>query len=268
MLFHGVISGQAWLEAGARRLQLQAGDVVLLPRGSEHRLLSDPSATAVPILTLPRRLEGAVPVLEYGSPGQETRLICGLFQLEHPAAGTFIELLPTVLEATPQAPERRAWVRATLELLDMEVRQEGAQATVTSLANTLLTHVLVSARPEQANTGLLAAASDAQIARALALIHGECGQPWTVPLLAERVGMSRTRFFEKFTQLMGEPPARYIARWRALTAADLMKRKHLSIAEIATMVGYSSEDALGRVFKRYVGSSPGLYRRSLEEAAS
>jgi transcriptional regulator GlxA family with amidase domain len=125
----------------------------------------------------------------------------------------------------------------------------------------------VAAAANAPASGLLAAARDEQIGRALALVHADPSQDWSAAELASKVGMSRTRFFDRFSELVGEPPARYVARWRVHAAADLLRHGSLSMMEVAEKVGYSSEDALARAFKRHVGVGPGEYRRTALAAA-
>jgi transcriptional regulator GlxA family with amidase domain len=121
----------------------------------------------------------------------------------------------------------------------------------------------VASAPKEA--GWLAALQDDRVGKALALVHAEPGGRWSAESLATRVGMSRSRFFERFTELVGEPPARYIARWRLHAAAEMLRREKMSVAQVAEHVGYGSEDALARLFKRHLGMSPSAYRRRLRK---
>lgn len=154
---------------------------------------------------------------------------------------------------------------STLALLDEEDWSDTSATGVRSLVDSVFVHVLGAAADKlQSKSSLLAAARDQQIGRALALIHGEPGRAWSVSELAQCVGLSRTKFFDRFTELVGEPPAKYIARWRVHAAADLMRRPEMSTAQVAELVGYSSEDALAKVFRRYVGMTPAQWKRKQE----
>ena len=113
--------------------------------------------------------------------------------------------------------------------------------------------------------GWLAAVRDERVGKALALMHASPGADWTVDQLASRCGMSRSRFYERFSTLVGEPPKRYLARWRANAAADLIRREDLSNAEAAEAVGYGSEQAFTAAFRRHLGVSPAAYRRQARE---
>jgi len=271
MLFHGVVQGRCSLvrDTDPHVFELQAGDIIVLALGDAHRIAAEPGLPPVPISTLPAR-PGPVPLLEYGTVGQCTRIVCGTFELDHPASASVKALLPAVMCAHPADAASRAWAAATLALLEQELERSEPSPTITSLADSLFVHALSRAaqQPAPGASNLLAAVRDEQIGRALSLVHDHPGHAWSASGLAQAVGMSRTRFFDRFTELVGEPPARYVARWRVHAAADLMRRKTLSTAEIAEKVGYSSEDALAKVFKKYVGKSPREYRREREQAQS
>ena len=199
-----------------------------------------------------------------GSRGEQTNVVCGKCTLDHPAAASVIELLPPVLVSRPAQDTRRRWLSATLALLEEEIRVRGSTPQSVSLTDSIFLHLVGESaeRAHQPGSGLLAAARDEQIGRALVLVHAEPSRDWSVVDLAARVGMSRTRFFERFTELMGEPPAKYVGRWRVLAAADLLRNRALSLQIVAERVGYANEDSLGRAFKRHMGMSVGEWRRT------
>ena len=170
-------------------------------------------------------------------------------------------MLPPILVARSGAAPRGRWLATTLSLLNDELEAEG-DAHVSGLVDALFAHALIeSATVASGKSGLLAAARDEQIGRALAFVHEDPGRDWSIDQLASSVGLSRSRFFDRFTQLVGEPPAKYIGRWRVHTAGDLMRSRTLSTSEIAQRVGYASEDALAKAFRRYVGMTPTQWRR-------
>ncbi len=263
MVFHAVLTGRCFarreVDAGIPN-ELEPGDLVLFTRGDAHRVMHEAGSAVVQITQLPVRRTARVPEVVGGSDeGETTRLLCGTFVLDHPASGYLIDLLPPVIVARPDSEARRRWAQATLALVDEEIDREQGDGSATVLADSLFVHVLSCCAED--GGGLLAAARDEQMARAIALIHRNPGGVPSVPEIAASVGMSRTRFFERFTTLVGEPPARYVARFRVFAAADLLRRRTLSTAQVAEKVGYGSEDALAKVFKRYFGVAPGEYRR-------
>jgi AraC-like DNA-binding protein len=265
MMFHGVTHGRCVLrrEGDPATYALDPGEVAFLAQGHPHSLASASGVPIVPLHAVDTTMLGGVAVLRSGSAGDETRIVCGKCTLEHPAAASVVELLPPVLVSRPEEDTRRRWLAATVEMLYEEVRLRGSTPQSVSLTDAVFLHLVADSAARGAQTGgLLAAARDEQIGRALAMIHAEPSREWTAIELAERVGLSRTRFFERFTELMGEPPAKYVARWRVLAAADLLRDRALSLQIVAERVGYSSEDSLGRAFKRHMGMSVGEWRRT------
>jgi AraC-like DNA-binding protein len=272
-IFHAVVEGRCWLRrlVDADPIALGEGDVVVLTHGDPHVVSSTPRGRPAPLSALKRtRMSGGVAVLEHGGGGAATRIICGKFRLEHDGGGTVLALLPPLLHAPAGTAALGPWIDTTLRLLDGEIdgADLGIEAMLARLTDVLFVQVLRRHFARGVGErGWLAAVQDPIIGRALALVHDEPGGPWSAGELGARVGLSRTRFFERWSELMGEPPARYVARWRVHAAIDLMRRQGLSTAQVAERVGYSSEDAFNKVFKRHVGVSPSVFRRRLRTDA-
>jgi AraC-like DNA-binding protein len=263
-IFHAIVSGRCLVRltnAGAAEessAELEAGDIVVLPHGDGHVMASDDRTSPIAVLNESE--------IHHGGPGDECRIICGTFRLDHEAAGWLLELLPPLLRTTCVDEKRRAWITSTLGLMDAELASPGpgSETLVSRLTDTLVIETLRHHAEGATDTrGWLAAVRDERVGKALALMHQEPGVPWSVPDLAAKVGMSRTRFFARFSELVGESPARYLARWRATAAADLLRTRDVSNAELAALVGYGSEQAFASVFRRYLGVSPAAYRRKL-----
>jgi AraC-like DNA-binding protein len=273
-IFHAVVAGRCFVHrhGDAAPKALAQGDVVVLSHGDRHVMCDDPSTPVAPVTSLePRPGESGVPALEYGGPGTETRILCGKLELDHDGGAALMRLLPPLLHVRAESAPLAPWVGTTLEMLDHEVlrAEPGSQEMISRLSDILFLQVLrrYVASPGSPVRGWLAAVRDPDIGRALALIHAEPAALSSAAALGARVGMSRTRFFERFTELVGEPPARYVARWRAHAAADLMCKSALSTAQVAERVGYASEDAFTKVFKRHLGTSPSAYRRQQQRRA-
>jgi AraC-like DNA-binding protein len=265
MMFHGVTRGRCVLRLDGDREghALDTGEVAFVAHGQPHSLASTSGAQVVPLQAVKTTMLGPVAVLRAGSAGDETHIVCGKCTLEHPAAASVAELLPPVLVSRPDSEARRRWLSATIALLHDEIQQRGSTPQSVSLTDSVFLHLVADSAARGTGSGsLIAAARDEQVGRALALIHAEPSREWTAIELAERVGMSRTRFFERFSELLGEPPAKYVARWRVLAAADLLRDRALSLQIVAERVGYASEDSLGRAFKRHMGMSVGEWRRT------
>lgn len=269
-IFHAILEGSAWISAGGGQapLHLVEGDVIVLPSGIAHTIGNDPQTPAVSIRDLSvQRTEGGVGVVHHGGRGAVTRIFCGTFRLDHDAESSLLSLLPPLMHVPGSREPMGEPTSATLKLLDHEVTHNapGSGTMILRLCDVLFVQVLrehVAASPAGAR-GWLAALRDEHVGKALALIHENPAERWDARLLAARAGTSRSRLFARFTQLVGEPPARYVARWRILTAADLLRRRRTSIADVAERVGYASEDAFVKAFKRHLGDSPSEYRRKL-----
>lgn len=279
-VFHAVVRGAAVLRLGdaersggrAEIHPLSEGDVVVLSAGQSHEIADRPRTPAIDVGRLPT-IPGPVPVVRVGKRPEDaaaTRIVCGVFRLDHPGSSSLLSLLPPVLihqrKAAPEQPA--AWVHATIQLLDAELSraEEGGSAVASRLCDVLFVQLLRSTSVP--HRGFLAALADRQIGSALALIHEDPRTRWDAAVLAERVGMSRSRFFARFSELVGEPPAQYLSRWRMSVAADELRSSDRTVIELASSAGYESEDAFTRVFKRHFGVTPGAFRRMSRDAPS
>ncbi|MEM6994796.1 MAG: AraC family transcriptional regulator [Myxococcota bacterium] len=274
-IFHAVVEGACTIdvEGHPTPLTLEAGDVALLTHGDAHVIRRGDHAATAPLATLPMQDDGTcVRTLTHGGNGELTRIICGSFELRHAASDVMLAALPRALHARgKRTGGLSAWLDTTIDLLSAELDRgaPAADAMVARFTDVLVMHI-IQACVDQAPVrggGWLSALRDERIGRALATIHHDPAGQWTAATLASRAGMSRSSFFARFSELVGEPPARYVARWRVWVAADLMERERLSTGELADRVGYASEDAFSRVFKRIMGISPVEFRRqSLQPA--
>jgi len=263
-IFHAFLAGQGELRHAGSVRPIGTGDIVVLTHGDAHELADGPGTPTRPIGELMRTTD-AVPTLHVRGGGAATRILCGAFHLDHAAAESFLALLPGVLHIQTTTTDPRAtWIRSTCERMVDEVRnpRDGSDALLTRMADVLFIEMLRSSALGPSR-GWLAALHDAQIARALALIHDDPRARWDADILAERVGMSRSRFFARFTELVGEPPATYLSRWRMSFAADILRCQDVSTASLAAAAGYTSEEAFSRTFRKHLGMSPAAYRRSL-----
>ncbi len=268
-VFHAVVEGECHLQPEGHDavLHLRPGDVALLTQGPAHVLSDGGDSVPAPLGQLAMQDDGScVETLDYGGEGERTRIICGSFVLRHAAGEVMLSALPPVLHARGRSSGGvGAWLDTTIDMLAQELSRTapGAETMVARFTDVLVMHLLrvcVEQAPERGG-GWLSALRDERIGRAIATMHHDPGGKWTASNLASRAGMSRSSFFARFNELVGEPPARYLARWRMWVAADLMRHQSLSMGELAERVGYSSEDAFSRVFKKVIGVSPVQYRR-------
>ncbi len=269
LFFHVVTTGRCWLvdSAGEQRW-LRSGDLAVLPHGAGHRLLDDLDTPARSIFDLPHDyISHQYAILREGGGGEPVQLICGAVRFGHPAARSLVEMLPEIIhvDATAGASEWQ-WLPALLGLMATETRETrpGGEAVVTRLSDILVIQAIRSwiDHDPAARTGWLGALKDPRIGHAIAAIHREPDRDWTVASLAAEVAMSRSAFAARFTDLVGEPAMGYVTRWRMYLAADLLGTDRLTVAQVATRLGYSSEAAFSRAFKRHTGTNPGEVRRA------
>jgi AraC-like DNA-binding protein/quercetin dioxygenase-like cupin family protein len=268
--FHIVDRGSCWLdvEGISRPIQLYAGDFVVIPRGDPHIIRDAPTSPAVSFFDLAARKAGSKGgVLRAGGTGRITKLVCGVMQIENGATSPLLAILPPLLCVKATAKGARPWLRRTLRHIVAELdSSEGAEAeVVTRLADILFVQALRSYFEENSDSakfGWLAAVRDQRIGPALALLHGQPHQPWTVASLARRAAMSRSAFADRFTSLVGEPPFHYLTRVRIDAAATRLRSTQDALKAIAAAVGYESVAAFTRSFRLHTGMTPAEYREA------
>lgn len=248
-----VLEGQLAVRCRGTRLEMERGDALALIR-TEADLES-----GVPRYSGIECNAGSVPSNACG-----TVLYCSC-RFASQDKNPLLNALPPIMRVDGQQWARGEWLPTTLEWLKREVgsKEPGARVVVKRLVELVwiqLVRAHIATSPAVTH-GWLRALSDAQIGSALALIHEQPATEFTVAGLAQAVGMSRSAFASQFTRLVGEPPLHYVARWRMLKASRLLKEDRQTLAEVAVAVGYDSEAAFSKAFKRWCGQAPGSYRR-------
>jgi AraC-like DNA-binding protein len=272
--FHVVTRGRGELVVDGAPYVLEAGDFALVPRGDGHLLRSDAAAATPSVMGLDHDfVTERYAILRHGGGGTPTTFVCGAVRLEHPAARGLIPLLPAVLHVTAGS-DRSESMQATLRLMAAEAAElrPGGETVITRLSDILVIQAIrawIETDPA-ARTGWLGALQDPQLGQVLAEVHRDPARPWTVASMADAAAMSRSAFAARFTELVGEPAMQYVTRWRMHTAYTLLADGGATVGELAGRLGYQSEAAFSRAFKRVVGLAPGAARRGasrLEPAA-
>ncbi len=266
--FHLVIQGRCHVAlASGRTADIGPGGLILIPRGQEHTLADSPGRTPAP---LERVIEesgydgsGAF-VVGRGDSSASTQMVCGHFGFTEGADHPLLRALPELIVMTPADRARHALLDETLRLVARRVFSEGlgAAAAISRLSEVFFIEAVrasIEQCPELAR--VIEAMTDAQIGRALELMHKDAGKPWTVESLALEVGMSRSRFAERFSALMGDGPMSYLADWRLQRALVLLGQPRVSVQEVAARVGYLSAAAFTRAFSQKFGAPPSDHRR-------
>lgn len=262
--------GEARLEPpGGAPIVLSAGDVALLPNGGVH-VLRDAEGSPVEPLH-PVCQSEAARKLRLGGNGRRTMLVGGAFRFGVEERTPLFTHLPEVIHISASDPAAAPWLPATVQLLLSEctAQRPGGSVVMSRLVDVLFVHVLRTFIGGRLPTShALCALADPQIGRALQLVHDAPASMWTVEALASAVAMSRSAFAERFTRYVGQPPLEYVGRWRMVKAAELLAGSRLSVAEVAERVGYASEAAFNRAFKRHVGTAPATWRRGQQRVSA
>src|SRR5215510_13039550 len=269
--FYLVESGSCWLLCRTgRRLQLKAGDLVVLFHGDGHALCDAPGSRVDPLETLLRRKtsEGAV---HFGGGGTFTGIVCGRFSLDDPEGPPgSLRHLPNLLHLPRGSWPQFGTFSAALRLLAHEVgsAQHGSEHAARSLTEVLLIQVLrmLWNRSQAPGTGWWQALRDPPIAASLAAIHDKPGHPWCLESLAAHAGLSRSVFAARFRQRTGNTPMAYVAAYRLRLAYQWLQETELSVSEVFQRLGYASAAAFHRAFKRKYCRPPSAYRREPRSA--
>lgn len=266
--FHVVVQGTCWLslEDGSAPRRLVAGDVAYLPHGARHVLSDAPGRPARDW----RRLAEDYTEPPAADEAARTVLLCGAYRLDADGPSPLLAALPAVVHVPADQAARNGPLTASLTLLaaELDARHPGSEVVLERLVDLMLVYLLRAwlARQPADCGGWLAAVADRQVGRALALVHADPGRRWTVASLACAVGLSRAAFARRFTERVGEPPLAYVTRWRMTVAARLLREADQPLAAIAHRVGYDSEFAFAKAFKRARGLPPGRYRSAARAA--
>ena len=267
VLFHLVAEGQATARAdGHDEVDLAAGDIVVFPHGDAHEMWNGRTSRRFPgTRLLPKLAKGERATEKWGGDGPVTRIICGYLGCERHAESLFLSGLPAILKTNVRSSPAGAWIESAIRhgAAEPELQQPGRTAVLAKLAETVFVETLcryMDALPP-GRTGWLAGARDARVGQALALMHRNPAHAWTLPELARASGASRTVLADRFAQLMGETPLAYLARWRLQLGERLLLTTNRKVLRIAGDVGYESEAAFSRAFRREFGAPPARYRR-------
>jgi AraC-like DNA-binding protein len=249
---------------GGEPARLGPGDVVFLRRGSEHILCDD--AATPPLTFEPDRMEDSSPIgqIMVDGPGARTVLLCGAYRLDTLRSHPLLDELPEALHL-PASPGRHPALRSAVDQLSAELihPRPGSDSVIATLIDLLLLYILRAWQDDQPGDeagGWTAALADPGIMGALRAIHSEPGRNWTVESLGAQAGLSRAAFARRFALLVGEPPLAYLTTWRMTAAGRMLRESDAPIAALAARVGYGSEFAFAKAFKREYGIAPGRYR--------
>src|SRR5215831_8979422 len=278
--FHLVVEGGCYARlVDDAPVELRAGDLILFPAGDRH-VLTAASADALRLEptevtgeTMDQLLKrGEVAALKQGDSGEATRIVCGYLACDKRLAEPILLGLPRLLKVSVRDGGTAEWVRSSIEfsVAESAAARPGSAAVLARLSEVLfaeaIRHYMDELPPDRA--GWLAGLRDRHVGRALALLHERPAHRWTVDQLAKEVGLSRSALGERFSELIGAPPMQYLTRWRTSLAARQLRETRASILRIAGDVGYESEAAFNRAFKREFGLPPAAWRKRARQPAA
>jgi AraC-like DNA-binding protein len=272
ILYHYVLEGRMAIDVGGGpAVDVGPRQAVVLPHNDVHRMGSDLNLRPAPSHDLIHLgADGSLAEIRHGGGGARTRLICGFLGCRHLEGNPLLGALPPVLRLDTREGAAAEWIRSSFTFAADEIAagRAGSATVLAKLSELLFVEAVryhVDSLPAE-QTGWLAGLKDPSVARALCLIHARLNEPWSVDALAREVGLSRSVLADRFTRLIGVSPMHYLACWRLQVAAQRLSTSHEAIARIAFEVGYESEAAFNRAFKRLYGAPPATWRRRGEAA--
>src|SRR5262245_19087581 len=243
------------------------GEVVLMPRNDLHLMGSDlgmPPVMSSEVIQPPKN--GGLFTIRHGGNGACTRMVCGFLGCDGAESNPVLASLPPALKLNLEKGGAAEWIRSTFHYAAEEVAagRPGSETVLAKLSELLFVETVrryVENLPDS-QTGWLSGLRDTHVARALALLHRDIARPWTVDELGREVGLSRSALADRFIRLIGVPPMHYLGNWRMQGAMQKLRDTSASLAQVADMVGYESEAAFSRAFKKTVGTAPARWRHS------
>lgn len=267
ILYHYLSDGRAYARLpDGRREELNAGDIVIFPHGDSHFLGNgSPERPVDSFKTFAKNLTQGLKVARFGGGGEITKFVCGFLTCDPRLSERFLAGLPAMLKVSVVNEPSDEWLAHSIRFSVGQDDQPnaGTEIVIAKLAELLFVETLrryINTLPED-ETGWLAGTRDPVVGHALVLLHQDPAEPWTIANLSRRVGLSRTRLADRFRHFLGESPMAYLAQWRLKLGAEILQSTENSVAEIATSVGYGSEAAFNRAFKREFDVPPAQFRR-------
>lgn len=275
IIYHYVIEGELRLrmhDGDNETHLLGSGDAIMLPRNGSHLMGSDLSLPPVfgrDIVQPPK--DGGLYTINHGGDGPRTRMVCGYLGCDSADGNPILSTLPGAFTLKVGDTGADEWLRSTFHFAADAVAagRAGSEITLAKLSELLFVEAVrryAESLPEN-QTGWLAGLRDPYVARALALFHRDVARSWTVDDLGREIGLARSALTDRFTRLIGVAPMHYLANWRMQVAAQKLRDTRASLAQVADAVGYDSEAAFSRAFKKAFGAAPATWRRSNRSTA-
>jgi len=266
--YHLVTEGKAMVRFdNDNEVPVAAGDIVIIPHGDAHTVTNgSPSRLIHTVESLGEYLAGTLSTMQVGGGGEVTHFVCGYFGCDRHADRLFLAGLPQMIRINIRGDAAGEWLETSIRHLVCEADsgRPGTTVLLSKMAEALFVETLrrYTERLPPGQVGWLAGARDPIVGAALALMHGKPCHPWTLAELTVQIGTSRSVLMERFARFLGESPLAYLARWRLQLAARHLQATRNTVLQVASDVGYESEAAFNRAFKREFGLPPAQYRRT------
>ena len=266
IIYHLLTEGRAsaWL-VDSERIILDAGDIVIFPHGDAHFIENGPPTKPVDMVKeLARIFSQGLKRSCLGGGGKITKFVCGYMACEPRLSQVFLSGLPPVFKVSIRNDASGRWLENSIRFSvnEADASRAGGEAVLAKLSEVLFVETLrtyIAHLPAE-QTGWLAGARDSEVGKSLALMHRNPAHPWTIASLAKEAGVSRSVLAECFRHYLNEPPMAYLTRWRLQLGAQMLASTSYSVAQIASEVGYESEAAFNRAFKREFKVPPARFR--------
>jgi AraC-like DNA-binding protein len=273
--FHAVTEGECWVEledGSAPAFRASVGDIVMAPMADSHVLCSQPGMRAEPNMSMYYRpTDRQLPFVidQTQGRGERTRFACGYLGCDLRPFNPVLQALPRIVHARAAEGHGGMAQLVRMAIDESAARRSGGETVLSKVAELMFVEVVrrhIESLPKDAG-GWLSGLRDPHVGAALTLMHGKPAEAWTIERLAHEVGMSRSVFADRFAHFVQDPPMHYLTRWRMQLATRLLERPNVGVAQVAAEVGYESEAAFNRAFKKCVGAPPGAWRRAKQASA-
>ena len=275
IIFHLLTEGRGYaqVEGDDRPVPLNAGDIVIVPHGDRHILGNGSRVRPMDrSQVLEQVLSQGLKVSRMGGGGETTKFICGYMSCEPQVSEVFLGGLPAILKVSIRDDASGQWLENAIRYSvdNADASRPGGEVVLARLSEVLFVETLrryIALLPRE-HTGWLAGVRDQEVGKSLALLHRKPAHPWTITTLANEVGISRSVLNERFRRYLSQTPMAYLTRWRLQLGAQLLKSTSRGVAQVAAEVGYESEPAFNRAFKRKFGLPPARFRTRSKSARS
>lgn len=262
--FHLIVKGDAWfkIDSSPELIKLSAGDIIFLPKGAAHSVLDKPDSECLSAKDVVEAYQNGNEL--FGGDAEDFNIICGYVEFDHYLSHPFFESLPEYIHINTELRSHFIWLDSIIRQVALESQNKdpGSDVLIDKFTEILFIQIIrVFAREQSNGVGYLAALGDRPLSKALSLIHCSPNKNWSINQLASEVSMSRSSFYSRFNEVIGIPPMKYLFEWRMLLASQKLKNTQKPIAIIAEEVGYYSDSAFQKAFKRFYNFTPASLRK-------